>query len=198
MDAVAASIDHPRSRPLEIVDAGSGTGHYLAHLLSRGPDRRGLALDASSVAVAMSVATAHSPGLVADTWKLLPVRTDRADAILCVFAPRNASEFARILRPTGSLVVVTPGPRHLTELRESGVVIGMQENKQDALARGLGEHFQCTDRTALEYSVHISAEDGDDLASMGPSGHHERSGAWIGGSVSVDVDVTIWALREPS
>lgn len=190
MDAVAASITPSPS--LSVLDAGSGTGHYLAHVLSAGPDRAGLALDASSPAVAMSVAQGRSPGLVADTWKPLPVRTGRADVILCVFAPRNVAEFSRILRPGGELVVVTPSPGHLAELRAAGLVIGMQEDKLEALGRTLESHFERASHNSVAFAMELGIESGEALAAMGPSGHHDRSGGWTGGSVSASVDVTVW------
>ena len=190
MDAVAASM--PPSPSLRVLDAGSGTGHYLAHVLSAGSERTGLALDASSPAVALSVARTGSPGLVADTWRRLPVRSGRADVILCVFAPRNAAEFARILALNGTLVVVTPTPHHLVELREAGLTIGMQEDKLDALTRTLDESFRQSAHSRLSFALTLDADAGAALASMGPSGHHERSGGWEGGTVTAAVDVTVW------
>lgn len=190
MDAVARSI--PPSPSTRVLDAGSGTGHYLAHVLSAGSDRRGLALDASIPAVAASVGRAHSPGLVADTWKPLSVRTARADVILCVFAPRNAPEFARILSATGRLVVVTPGPAHLIELREAGLAIGMQPDKLSALDVSLRPAFDREARTRVTFPMELSGEDAALITGMGPTGHHHPTGAWLGGSVTADIDVTVW------
>jgi 23S rRNA (guanine745-N1)-methyltransferase len=190
MDAVAASM--PPSPSLRVLDAGSGTGHYLAHVLSAGSDRTGLALDASSPAVALSVARADSPGLVADTWKPLPVRSGRADVILCVFAPRNPAEFARILAPNGALVVVTPAQAHLQELRGAGLTIGMQQDKLEALGTALGPHFSLDHTERVSFTMMLDAHSGGTLAFMGPSGHHERAGAWQGGDVTAEVDVTVW------
>ena len=190
MDAVAASIGD--SPTLSVLDAGTGTGHYLARVLSESHDRHGLALDASSPAVASAVARAGSPGLVADTWKALPVRSGRADVILCVFAPRNAGEFARILGAGGQLVVVTPSPDHLVELRALGITIGMQDDKLEALSRSLEPVFERVDHSPVAFVMDIDAASGAILAAMGPSGHHERSGAWTGGTITAAVDVTVW------
>jgi 23S rRNA (guanine745-N1)-methyltransferase len=190
MDAVAASL--PSAPALRVLDAGSGTGHYLAHVLDTGHNRSGLALDASSPAVALSVSRAHSPGLVADTWKPLPVRSDAADVILCVFAPRNTSEFARMLASAGVLVVVTPAPAHLVELRNAGLTIGMQEDKLEALGRTFDGTFSLQQHAPVTFGMDLDAESGAALAAMGPSGHHDRSGSWLGGTVTADVDVTLW------
>ena len=52
--------------------------------------------------------------LLAPVWppQLLAKPGDR---VLVVFAPRNGPEIARVLRPVGRLVVVTPAADHLTE-----------------------------------------------------------------------------------
>ena len=56
-----------------------------------------------------------------------------------VFAPRRPSELARVLRPSGVVVVVSPGDDHLAELREPGTrealgVLDVAENKRAAVA----------------------------------------------------------------
>ena len=172
VDALDAVL--PDAARQRIVDSGCGTGYYLTELLARRDDWRALALDVSVDAVAMAVRSsgAHTAGVVADVWQALPVRDDSADVVLCVFAPRNAAEFARLLRPHGRLVVVTPAENHLIELRESGRVIGMQSDKLAHLDAALAGVFAVDDRRRLEYAVDLLPHEVQSLAGMGPSGHH--------------------------
>ncbi len=156
-----------------------------------------LAFDASSTAVAMSVAATGAAGLVADTWRPLPILSTRADLVLCVFAPRNPPEFARVLRPGGRLVVVTPAPAHLHELREAGLVMGMQEDKEARLVEALAAHFEPDRRVEVRYGRAIDGPTGRMLADMGPSGHHDARGGWRGGEVTVDVVVSSWRPTAP-
>ena len=193
-DTVAAAL--PAAPSLAVLDSGTGTGFYLADVLSRDSTRSALAVDASAAAVAMSVAVTGSPGLVADVWQPSPVRDQRADVILCVFAPRNAAEFARILRDDGALVVVTPGPAHLAQLRSAGLVIGMQAEKRERLDAGLEGHFGLAARHELAYDVELDPETAELLITMGPSGHHDVSGSWPGGRVTVNVDVSTFTKRD--
>ena len=193
-DAVAAAL--PSARTLAILDSGAGTGYYLGHVLDRLNDPHdSLAADASAAAVAMSVAATGSCGVVADVWLDSPVRDDRADAILCVFAPRNPSEFARILRAGGTLVVVTPASDHLAELRDAGLLIGMQSDKLAKLDESLQPHFTLGTRSGLRYEVDLSPAAAADLTGMGPSGHHEAAGPWQGGTATVSVDVSSFTPR---
>ena len=199
VDAIAAAL--PTARPLSILDSGAGTGYYLRTVLSRSPgslDALGahcLVTDASAAAVAMSVTATGSPGLVADVWRPSPVRDSRADAILCVFAPRNPLEFARVLREGGRLVVVTPADAHLSELRAAGLLIGMQEGKRDRLDAAFAPRFELVDRTELTYSIELDSAAAHDLTTMGPSGHHEARGTWGGGEVTVSVECSVFALN---
>src|SRR3954453_17777493 len=100
-----------------VLDAGTGTGNYLARVLDALPGAAGLGLDVSKPALRRA-AKAHprAAAVLADLWRPLPVADQAASVILDVFAPRNGAEFRRVLRPDGKLLVVTPGPDHLGEL----------------------------------------------------------------------------------
>jgi len=190
----------PHTPGLRILDSGCGTGYYLACLLERRDDWQALALDVSVDAVAVATRTADSPGLVADVWQPLAVRDRRADVVLCVFAPRNVSEFARVLDTEGRLIVVTPARSHLEQLRDAGRVIGMQEDKLAHLDATLGGAFRLDRRESLEYAVELDGAEVDSLASMGPSGHHGPVDGPPGSpqadrtTVTVAVDVSSYSL----
>ena len=180
---------------VDVVDSGCGTGHYAAELLARRPSLRPLELDVSIDAVTLAVRATGAPGVVTDVWRPLPVRSARADAVLCVFAPRNADEFARVLRPGGRLIVVTPGPRHLEQLREGGRLIGIQADKLEHLDDTLGNRFALERRESLEYDLALTPHEIDDLAAMGPSGHHEAHPdlSSPAAAVTVAIDVSVYS-----
>ena len=181
----------PRDPGLSLLDSGCGTGYYLAGLLDRREGWQALALDVSVDAVAVATRTADSPGLVADVWQPLAVRDGRADVVLCVFAPRNVSEFARVLDTGGRLIVVTPARSHLEQLRDAGRVIGMQEDKLAHLDATLGGSFRLDRRESLEYDVKLDSAEVDSLASMGPSGHHGPVDGSAGTQASDRTTVTV-------
>jgi 23S rRNA (guanine745-N1)-methyltransferase len=172
IDEVMPSLDGSR-----VIDSGCGTGYYLAELLRRRPTWGALALDVSPDAVAVAVRTTGAVGVVTDVWQPLPVRSSRADVVLCVFAPRNPREFARVLAPGGRLVVVTPSERHLYELRAAGRMIGIQDDKLGHLDAALSAGFELAERRSLEYTIDLEEAEVRSLAGMGPSGHHARAAA---------------------
>lgn len=194
LDDALTAILSGRTRLCEV---GAGTGHHLSRVLSGDPEGRswGLATDVSPAAVRVA-ARAHPrmAAVVADTWAGLPLRTGALDALVCVFAPRHAPEFARVLAPGGLLVTATPGPGHLAQLRERGILIGMQSGKQQALEDSLAPHLEVVERRSLHHEVWADAGLVADIVAMGPSAHHRRDLARpTGCTVDVEVEVTTFA-----
>lgn len=156
-----------------VVDVGAGTGHYLAELLDRRPDRVGLALDVAKPAVKRA-ARAHprAGAVLCDTWHGLPLADGCADLVLNVFAPRNGPEFHRILRPDGTLVVVTPRADHLRELVETLGLLGVDPAKEHRLTASLGRWFHPARQHTATRRLDLSHADALALAAMGPSAWH--------------------------
>ena len=159
-----------------VLDAGVGTGSYLAAVLDALPNAVGVGLDASKYA-ARRAARAHPRGGAAtwDLWRPLPVRTAAVDLVLNVFAPRNGAEFRRVLRAGGALLVVTPGPEHLAELRDRMGLLSVDAAKEERLHRSLAEWFAAERSDSLDAALTLGADDVEHLVSMGPSAWHVGS-----------------------
>lgn len=156
-----------------VLEVGSGTAHYLRRCLGDDPDARGIALDVS-VAAAKLVARADPriAAVVADVWAGLPVLDHTLDAVLCVFAPRNLTEFARVLRPGGRLLVLTPNPGHLAALRERQGLLGIEPDKQQRLLAAAAEFFDLRGTSRLRVPVEFSVGLATDVIAMGPNAFH--------------------------
>ncbi|MFF7735440.1 putative RNA methyltransferase [Streptomyces sp. NPDC007984] len=156
-----------------VLDAGAGTGHYLAAVLDALPEALGLGLD-SSVPALRAAARAHARAEAAgwDVWRPWPVRTGCADLVLNVFAPRNGPEFHRVLGPDGALLVVTPTARHLRELRVLTGLPDVDPLKEDRLRRTLGARFRRERAEPLEYSMSLTAGEVTALMTMSPAARH--------------------------
>ena len=166
-----------------VLDAGAGTGYYLAAVLAalRGrasPAAVGLAMDISVRALRRAARADARIGAIAwDTWQPFPIRPASVSLILNVFAPRNAPEFRRVLRPGGTLLVVTPTDAHLAELSGTAAPLTVDGQKDTRLAATLGPYFTPAARHTLAFPLHLSHGDAATLIAMGPSAHHTTPAA---------------------
>lgn len=164
-----------------VVDAGAGTGYYLAKVLDALPDARGLALDVSAVALRRAArAHARAAAVVWNLWHPLPLESACASLVINVFAPRNGPEFRRILAADGKLVVVTPTRAHLAELAAVAPMLAVDPDKERRLAGTLDEHFTLAAREEVAFPLVLSAAEARTLVGMGPGAHHLARGALAG------------------
>ncbi len=104
--------------PRFILDSGCGEGTYLAAATYLA-EASGWGIDISRSAVQLAARrTAEHRYAVASSYAL-PFQDELFDVVLSVFAPRDLTEMRRVLRPAGIAIVVTPGPDHLRELKDS-------------------------------------------------------------------------------
>ncbi|TDW49520.1 23S rRNA m(1)G-748 methyltransferase [Curtobacterium sp. PhB42] len=192
-DAVAEA-----AAPGIVLDVGSGPGTYLAHALDAAhvPDgadgRLGVALDLSAIAIRRAARVHERAGaVVGDVTERLPVVDHAAAVVLDVFAPRNQTEYARVLHPEGVLVVVTPRTGHLAELAEA--TISVDPEKERRLHESLTPSFVLRSSEDLTWTMDLSAEDVHDVVHMGPSHHHVApDAAFAPATVTAAVTVSTW------
>jgi 23S rRNA (guanine745-N1)-methyltransferase len=166
-------LEHAFDGAGPIVDLGAGTGWYLARLLDRFPAAAGLALDVSKPALRRA-ARAHprAAAVGCDAWGPLPLRDGTAAVVLNVFAPRNAAEIARVLRPGGAALIVTPAPEHLEELVRPLGLLGVDPDKQARLADQIAVALELVERRDLRWRIRLDHEGAQAAAAMGPSAFH--------------------------
>jgi 23S rRNA (guanine745-N1)-methyltransferase len=133
----------------------------------------GVAIDISKYA-ARRAARAHPRigAVVADLWGRLPVRSGAAGAILNVFAPRNPKQFRRVLRPDGTLLVVSPTTRHLQEVVGPLQLLSVDDDKTRQVDSVLADLFDLVDRDEHEIGMLLSPPAVETLVRMGPSARH--------------------------
>lgn len=170
---ISAAVNAAVAGSGRLVEVGAGTGYYLSSALDAIPGALGLASDVSPMA-ARRAARAHPrmAAVVADTWAGLPLADGTVDAVLCVFAPRNADEFARVLRPGGLLVVVVPGPNHLVELRLAHGLLDVGKDKLEAVGQQLAGAFTRVSQTEINHSMRLDETQATALVGMGPNAFH--------------------------
>ncbi|RYY73431.1 MAG: methyltransferase domain-containing protein [Gammaproteobacteria bacterium] len=108
--------------PLEItnlLDIGCGEG-YFTHLFHEhccNAQIYGVDISKPGVRLAAKGRSNGEHYLVASSHSL-PIADNSMDLITRIYAPSKDEELLRALKPTGRLIIVTPGERHLLELRK--------------------------------------------------------------------------------
>jgi len=202
-DALASMIIGDGGSVDSLLDVGAGPGYYLAQVLGR-VGRRGLVLDISPYA-ARRAARAHPAigAVVADAWGPLPVADAAVEVVLSVFAPRQPAEFARVLRPDGLVIIVSPLEDHLVELREPLGLLEVEPAKQDRIASTMTAHFVAVDEVIVRDRLTLSSRAVLDLVSMGPNAFHQTDDlgdrvAALGPTVAVTLAVSVRGWRRQS
>ncbi|OFT70942.1 SAM-dependent methyltransferase [Corynebacterium sp. HMSC14B06] len=157
-----------------ICEVGAGTGYYLAHTLDSIPNSRGVGIDVS-VPAAKHLAKSHPRlgAVVADAWARLPLRDGSIDALTVVFAPRNAEEFARVLKPGGQVVVLTATTGHLGELREPLGIIDVERGKVERMiSQAEGHLVPVGDPELVEFGMNLNQGAIAAQIGMSPSARH--------------------------
>jgi 23S rRNA (guanine745-N1)-methyltransferase len=165
------------------VEIGAGTAYYLQAVANG----QGIALDASKAALRR---VRRFAAVACDVWREIPLQDGVADLVLDVFAPRNGPEIARVLKPGGTCVVVTPTPQHLAELR--GLTLAVDPDKAERLHASLAPLRHAQHRR-LDFTMRLGRADLRALIGMGPSAHHVDLDALdlpehreVTGSVAID------------
>jgi 23S rRNA (guanine745-N1)-methyltransferase len=115
----------PGAEPSRVVlDAGCGEGYYLRRLrteLARRGAEAGTVLAGLDISKhAVRVAARRDPRgvyAVAGSYRM-PVLAGRVDLLLTHFSPVSAADFARVVRPGGTVVVGGPGEDHLYSFKQ--------------------------------------------------------------------------------
>jgi 23S rRNA (guanine745-N1)-methyltransferase len=127
------------------------------------------------VAACRRAAQAHPRlGVVtADAWARLPVVDASLDVVLSVFSPRHATEFVRVLRPSGMVITVTPRDDHLVELRDALGLLGVEEGKEARLGEAYGRAgLTMIDRREVVSRDAWRVDDAVRSVLMGPNAFH--------------------------
>lgn len=123
----------------------------------------------------------------------IPIESSSIDTAVHLFAPFNDTEFARVLKPDGTLYCVIPGENHLFEMKQ---VIYDHPYKNDEKAPE-SECLKLVSRTKINDKVHINQENLKELFSMTPYFYHtsDMDKAKLNGISELDLTVEFIILE---
>lgn len=148
-----------RDQPV-VIDSGCGEGFYTVCYAKNIPNVRFFGIDISKNAVAHCMTRVHLQDIkncgfaVASSFKL-PFEDDFADAIVSTFAPVSNDAYSAKLKKDGKLIVVSPSPKHLFELK-AAVYDEPYENKPNVY--GLNK-FKLSREQVFEYKAKLDSQE---------------------------------------
>lgn len=136
-DAVTALVLRHAQPDGTILDAGCGEGYYTSHirrtLADAGCSVSVYGIDVSRDAILACAARDRTLGLAVASISAIPAADASVDILVNLFAPFDAREFSRVIKPHGTLIRAFPDRRHLFELKEA-VYTTPYENEITTLA----------------------------------------------------------------
>ncbi len=174
-EAVAGGLPGPgNERACNILDAGCGEGFYLKRLkeflaqMPWTPVPAYYGVDISKFAVRHATKRDRTMDWFVAGIKDLPFAQSSLDMILNVFSPADFPEFSRVLRETGRLLIVSPGPRHLNGLREV-IYPNAREHAASTIGEEAKQFFSLSGETRINYQIELPGREAImDLLSMTP------------------------------
>lgn len=106
---------------MRLLDLGCGEGYYSRIIASYCNHHEQIALhgiDIAKFAIAAAAKKQPNARFIVASSNWLPYTDQYFDFVLRVFAPSDDDELKRVLKSSGHLLTVTPGPRHLWQLKE--------------------------------------------------------------------------------
>jgi len=106
---------------MRLLDLGCGEGYYSRKIASYCNHHEQIALhgiDIAKFAIAAAAKKQPNARFIVASSNRLPSPDQYFDFVLRVFAPSDDDELKRVLKSSGHLLTVTPGPRHLWQLKE--------------------------------------------------------------------------------
>ena len=146
-----------------VLDVGCGEGHHLeAFRLGGAAEAHGV--DISVAATDLAARTYRQCHfIVANADRFLPYAAGSFGTVASITARFNASEFRRVLRPDGRLVIAVAGPDDLIELREAILGERILVDRTEAAIRALEAAFRLEHQESVRTVANLDHQSIEDV-----------------------------------
>jgi 23S rRNA (guanine745-N1)-methyltransferase len=164
---VALLNEHLGSDADALLDIGCGEGYYTSAIeqgLNASRKMQVYGLDVSKVAIRYAAKRYHQVEFCVASSHRLPFADDSLDAIVRIYAPCKAPELHRVLKSSGLVLTVAPGPRHLYQLKACIYAdVQLHSDAEESL-----EGFERISTESLGYEMALDGKQAFDLLQMTP------------------------------
>ena len=162
-EAVAMLLRH--LQPKSLLDLGCGEGYYTEAM--RAEVQSVCGLDIAKPAIQLAARQQKSVTWLVASGSLLPFADTSLDVVSSLFSPLPVAEMQRVLRPRGHVLMVTPAPDHLWQVRE-GLFEQVRAHEPDKFLAAFNDHFELQQRVRIEAPLLLSQAALKDLLAMTP------------------------------
>ncbi|RJG50543.1 23S rRNA (guanine(745)-N(1))-methyltransferase [Motilimonas pumila] len=150
----------------QLLDIGCGEGYYTQYLSQAFPEgSQSYGLDISKSAIKFAARRAKQTQFCVASAYDLPFAANSFDLVCRIYAPSQASELARVIKPQGYLLTVSPGAEHLFQLKQQ---IYQQAEMHDESAASI-DGFTLQHQQQLKHRLHLTqSQDISNLLEMTP------------------------------
>ncbi|MBS0847105.1 23S rRNA (guanine(745)-N(1))-methyltransferase [Citrobacter sp. JGM124] len=155
-----------------LLDIGCGEGYYTGTFGEIARESYGL--DVSKIAIRYAAKRYRNAHFCVASSQRLPFADNSMDAIVRIFAPCNATELARVVKPGGVVITATPGPRHLLQFKE--LIYSHAELHHEELEDM--PHFELKQTLQPAWTMELTGNQAATLLQMTPFAWRARQEVW--------------------
>ncbi len=159
-DTIQALVD----QHAVVLDLGCGEGYYSAVLQRVASTLKIHGVDVSKPAIRLAAKSCPKVRFAVASSFDTPLADGSVDAVFSVFAPTSAEELARLVRPGGYFLDVSPASSHLWELRE--LLYDNPREHEQAIRELPG--YEQRDFELVQFTLQLAGEELQDLVAMTP------------------------------
>ncbi len=159
------------NQKMTLLDLGCGEGYYSRQIERR--YRKNVQVELHGLDIAKNAIRAaakkqaNAKFIVASSNKP-PYPDQYFDLVFRIYAPSNGQQLKRIIKPDGALLIATPGPRHLWQLKEL-IYKKVNEHSQ---APNFPEGFELMSSQRINYKITPDQDERMALLQMTPFAWH--------------------------
>ena len=167
---IASELAQYLDGPATALDLGCGEGYYAGTLLEQLRGTQLFGVDVSKPAIRLAArSVADAQFAVASSFDV-PLADATVDVAFSVFAPTGAAELGRLLKSKGCFLDVSPGPRHLWQLRQ--MIYDQPRPHSDSMRTLPG--FRLLKQELLDFELALEGQGLQDLIAMTPYAYGGR------------------------
>ncbi|WP_436898400.1 putative RNA methyltransferase [Acinetobacter gyllenbergii] len=152
-------------QPKAVLDIGCGEGYYTSAMQAY--TQHCIGVDIAKTAVQRAAKLNNKVTWVVGTGATLPVQDYALDMCTSLFSPIPQDEIVRVLRDDGYLIVVTPAPKHLYDLREA-LFEQVNLHEPEKFVQQLDAQFELKQAQIVEAPMQLDQQALKNLIAMTP------------------------------